>query len=375
VAARRGLTLHVAQAAFGDCLLLECTTTAGTERLLIDGGPQGNYARHLAPLLDEKVPRDEGLDIVLLSHVDLDHVSGLIEMMSASLTTPDAASVRRVRSVWHNAFSATIGRPVATSLRSAAAAVDSPGARDGTDTPPGAARTLRAVLNGVAEGDRLRALAERLGIAVNDGFRDQLIVADARTVPLGDADVTVVGPTPENLAKLRKQWLSWLRRQRGAPRAVPVGAVAWDRSVPNMSSISLLVERKGRRLLLTGDARSDHLLDGLERAGSIPADGGLHVDVLKLPHHGSARNVDPTFLARVTADTYVISADGRYGNPDLACLIWIVEAARRDRRRIELVATNSTAATDRLVDLYPPRDYGYTLKVLRPDRHAVSIRI
>lgn len=75
--------------------------------------------------------------------------------------------------------------------------------------------------------------------------------------------------------------------------------------------------RSGQRtMLLTGDARGDMILEWLEESGLLAADGRFHFNLLKLPHHGSDRNVTPEFFARVTTDHYVISGDGEYGNPE-----------------------------------------------------------
>jgi hypothetical protein len=52
----------------------------------------------------------------------------------------------------------------------------------------------------------------------------------------------------------------------------------------------------------------------------------IHVDLLKLPHHGSNRNVRQGFFQRVSADHYVISANGRDGNPESETLEWIFAA-------------------------------------------------
>ncbi len=52
------------------------------------------------------------------------------------------------------------------------------------------------------------------------------------------------------------------------------------------------------------------------------------MDILKLPHHGSIRNVEADFFEKVTADHYVISANGRHGNPESETLELI--AASRD---------------------------------------------
>ena len=81
----------------------------------------------------------------------------------------------------------------------------------------------------------------------------------------------------------------------------------------------------------TGDARSDDVLDGL-KALKLVADAGepLTVDVLKLPHHGSIRNVDATFFDRVRARHYVISANGRDGNPEDETLDLLCDARKDD---------------------------------------------
>ena len=47
---------------------------------------------------------------------------------------------------------------------------------------------------------------------------------------------------------------------------------------------------------------------------------GLHVDVLKIQHHGSEHNLDRAFAKRVTADHYLICANGEHENPDLRIL-------------------------------------------------------
>jgi hypothetical protein len=59
--------------------------------------------------------------------------------------------------------------------------------------------------------------------------------------------------------------------------------------------------------ILTGDARGDKILEGLELVGLLEKGGNMHVDVLKVPHHGSDNNMAPIFFTRVTADHYVFS--------------------------------------------------------------------
>lgn len=136
-----------------------------------------------------------------------------------------------------------------------------------------------------------------------------------------------------------------------------------DRSIPNLSSIIMQIKAEGKTILLTGDCRGDHLQEGLIETG-LSTDGSYHVNVFKVPHHGSQRNMTRELFTQVTADTYVISADGTYGNPDYETLTWIVETAREADRNIQLIVTNQTPATDELLHNYPPDEWGYQIQFI-----------
>jgi hypothetical protein len=108
-----------------------------------------------------------------------------------------------------------------------------------------------------------------------------------------------------------------------------------DKSVPNLSSIVVLVEVGGRKLLLTGDAHGDDIVAAWGELGlATPA----KVDVLKMPHHGSRRNVTKEFLSFFEADHYVISADGKHDNPDPQTVEALVKL--HGQRKIVLHFTN-----------------------------------
>jgi len=51
----------------------------------------------------------------------------------------------------------------------------------------------------------------------------------------------------------------------------------------------------------------------------------IHVDVFKLPHHGSENNAAPSLFERVKADHYVVCADGiQHPHPSKSTLEWLV---------------------------------------------------
>ncbi|PBC01435.1 MBL fold metallo-hydrolase [Mesorhizobium sp. WSM3860] len=363
--------LHVVQAQYGDSLILEFGTRTRPRYLLVDGGPPGNFAADLDPALDGIIGIGGKIDRIVLSHIDNDHIIGLLELFAAM--EDDAVSGRpprvRVGGLWHNSFSKTIDPTgmIAQTLQSLMA----------TAGAMNVAMPLSAnAFYGVKEGHRLRLMAQKLAIAANKGFKDDLILVDTagQAIKLGPLKVTIAGPTNGNLEALRAEWLKWLEETSERVAVNPKVAAMADKSVPNLSSIVIVAECDGKTLLLTGDARGDHICEGLKTA-KLTDDGRLHVNVLKVQHHGSDRNTTRDFFRAVTADIYVISANGRYGNPDFSTLEWIVESARDARRPITLVVTNETETTERLRRKLKPSTFGYSLEILQCGQHSFEIAL
>lgn len=363
--------VRVIQAEFGDCFLLQYGTAAAPRHLLIDGGPPDTFANHLEDELEAIAQAGGSLDLAMLSHVDNDHIVGLLDL-TARLRADDAADpsgdsrLIGIGGLWHNSFGRTIdpNGVLAPRLRAA-------GTR--------AAMVQAAMaLNGIGEGNTLRQSAMVLGIPLNDGFANGLICVDDHPQPLVFDNLTlrVVGPTRANLDELQADWEAWLDDHEDAVATGDPQVMAnSDRSVPNLSSVMVLAEAHGKSVLCTGDGRSDHLLKGLAQAGLLDADGALHVDILKVAHHGSDRNATRTFFKKVTADRYLFSANGKDGNPDTSTLIWVVEAAKAQGRSIELVVTNETPSTEKLREEYDAQEFGYRLTIMPQGAHAMTLTL
>jgi hypothetical protein len=304
-------SLEALQAFHGDALLLH----AGDRLALIDGGPTRAWATSVRPRLEqlraERAP-DGGplrIDLAMVSHIDDDHIHGLTDMTAQLVELKDDSQPLpyAVGTLWHNAFDDVLGNRAA----------EVPAAGD-------------PVVASVAQGRVLRDHATRLGWPPNEPFGG-LVVAPGQ-VPFGDATLTVVAPAPPALDRLDAKWEEWLERH---PEHVQVAEYA-DRSVFNLASIVVLAEAGGRSMLLCGDARGDHVLEGLEASGRLQPGGTLPLDLLKLPHHGSIRNVEADFFERLPARHYVISADGRDGNPETETLEMIAAVRGDDDFTIHL---------------------------------------
>jgi hypothetical protein len=363
------MKIHVVQAEEGDSFLLEYGDVDEPKYFLVDGGPKDTYDDHLRDLLTT-IKADGGeLNLVVLSHVDNDHVIGILDMIAelrAQRENGDPETIQ-IASLWHNSFGQTLG--------------------DGTDIEPrlknlmgmfGASPHTTAMssetVNGIKEGNQLTINALAHDIPINTESQDKIISVEEvpNKVTFENLDITIVGPTKETIKKLQDEWISWIESQENAEPSDPYFASMTDDSFRNLSSIMFLAESEGKSLLMTGDGRGDHLIEGLKMSG-VMNNNTLHVDVLKVPHHGSDRNVTKKFFKEVTADTYIFSGNGKHGNPDLATLIWVVEAAQEEGRQVKLVVTNETLSRQKLIENYPEADYTYTLEIMPPDQHVKII--
>jgi hypothetical protein len=366
------LKLHVIQAEHGDCLIIEYGSSSKPRYILVDGGPETIYNDHLRDQLKKTGTKSGNLDLVISSHIDEDHIIGLVDFL-AELRQQRAEALPEivtVNAVWHNSFSKTIGE--GNDMEARLKTLETKSAINNMMS------FTAGAVKGIAEGSQLRSAANELGIPLNPGFPNDLVCVDDApdTISYGNLNLHIVGPTKKSLENLREEWLKWFSRYKDIRlTASPSVSAMIDQSVPNLSSVMVLAEADGKKILLTGDGRGDHLLQGLRQANIISPKENLHVDVLKVSHHGSNRNATRELFKTIIADKYIISANGKYGNPDLATLIWIVEAAKEQGRTVEIFVTNETASTRKLVEEYNPKDYGYKLTKLKKRQHAAVFKI
>ena len=357
-------SLDVRRARKGDCLLLHYGTKAKRGLIMIDGGPRGVYAPHLKPRL-QQIKTALGLskqqplpvDLMMVSHVDDDHIVGILECTKELIEAKEAHQppLLRALGLWHNSFDEIIGntpKELTASLTAQFGATAATGdlpedaTLDEAELEQGTSEETVVdslkVLASIEQGHRLRTDADKLDIPLNPEFDSKLIIAsdDQDVIDMSKGlEFTIVGPLkPEVLALQKKHdaWLKKLREQGLSPSAALAAYV--DKSVHNLSSIVVHAKVGNKTMLLTGDARGDKVLKGLEVAGLLDsgADSTMHVDILKVPHHGSANNLDTDFFERVTADHYVFSGNGEHGNPEREALEMLFEVRGKKPLTIHL---------------------------------------
>jgi ribonuclease BN (tRNA processing enzyme) len=314
------LTLRAMKAKHGDSLLL----FAGQTKVLIDGGPSGVYKQTLRDQLlelDFNGVEPPQIDLMMVSHIDADHIDGILDLTAELIESreDDREPIVTIEQVWHNSFSDLIASTATESsqqVSAKAASVASVFSKLGNaNFKP---HESKLVLQSVGQGRRLRLDLEALNISLNKRFKDNIVLqGNADPWICGDLTLSVIGPTQKELDKLRKFWKDELKTILEKEAVASIASAAkLDHAVPNLASIVAIAEAAGKSILLTGDARGDMILKWLEDVGRLKPDNAIHFDIVKLPHHGSDRNVTPEFFERITTDHYVLSGDGRHGNPE-----------------------------------------------------------
>lgn len=346
-------SLDVRRAGKGDCLLIHFGTSDAPGLILVDGGPSGIYSKHLKPRLRDIRAQRRGLptnapldvDLMMVSHIDDDHVAGILDLTKGEVEAVDAQRPRQlnVLDFWHNSFDDVLGNlppELTEAMKSTFGAAAASGAplsdealarvEERSTVEPEVTRSSLALLASAKQGYQLRHDADRLGYPLNSPFGGALVMSDdaAVTCPLSDElTLDVIAPAREELLELQKEhdrWIKELAEQGKSPDDV-LAAYA-DTSPTNLASIVALVRCGEKSILLTGDARGDHIIAALERTGMVAKGGVLEVDVLKVPHHGSARNLETDFFERIVARHYVYSGDGEHGNPERKALEMLLDA-------------------------------------------------
>ncbi len=364
------MKIRIFQADKGDCLLL--TGSDGT-RILVDGGKKGAYQDHVAPYLGSLQEDKKELDVVYVSHIDADHIEGVLELMDNHVDwrvhlwqkehgndthpVPDSARPPVVKEIWHNAFKEIFqdnAGPIADLFASMSRIL--------VEHPEEEIRALVSGRQDLVTSQRQavklsrRISPNQLGITLNEPAEGKLMYAKAGqgSFPRGTLEFHTIGPFEEDLKKLRDEWDAWLKANEDAlekiqeqmeedeadllgneihlasSALITAAEELGNRgrvTTPNLASLMFLVEEDGKTLLLTGDGHGDDILKGLRDLGKLDDDGGLHVDVLKVQHHGSEHNVDEAFARTITADHYLFCGDGSHHNPDVR----VVEAFLKSR--------------------------------------------
>lgn len=283
--------IRLLPAGHGDCILITYGDAAAPARILVDGGTSGTWKR-LKAVVEELDPEERRFELLVVTHVDADHIAGALEVLDG--TVPGLG----FDDVWFNGYRHLTGLEV----------------------------------QGPVQGEKFTTKLWPLYHLWNKAWGGKpVVVPESGALPtkeLGAGMVlTLLSPTPTKLENLLPVWEdacaeAGLDPQKEPPThpegLEPMGPIdvdglaaspfREDATEANGSSIAFLAEYDGKAVLFAADAHPAVLTSAIQR---LPG-GRANVEAFKLPHHGSKHNVSPELLSVVETSRYLFSTNGSY---------------------------------------------------------------
>jgi hypothetical protein len=338
----------------GDAFLL---SAAGTN-ILVDGGYPQTFNEHIAHDLSELSSKGENLDLLITSHIDADHISGLIRFLSLNGSS-DSPRIVPIRNIWHNSLRSLTVKSDARIQASDQEILEAIHRRGHSFSAEIEQTESSATEISARQGSSLASLIHDGGYQWNgsDGTT-KISVEHTGIFNLRSGKIHVIAPTQQRLSELLKWWKKQLRRMgyKGAtdagsfiddafeficehagesatsrPVILSAGshksledAYEPDSSITNGSSIATIIELGGVRILMLADAWAE---DTVQVLRELQLQGcSMVFDAIKISHHGSLRNTSPELLQLVDAPRYIVSSNGAaHGHPDIEVLTAIVD--------------------------------------------------
>jgi hypothetical protein len=230
--------LRVFHATDGDCLLL---TSSDGHHALVDGGRGASFQEHTWPVLQALAKAKEPIDLVVVSHIDADHITGILWLMKivaewavydyqttegSNPDHPEPAVSRppTIKRLWHNSWRAQLGDlagPVETYLSRVGLGLEST-APDRSTLPDAAVVMIDAIeglIESIPQGvELLHVVDDATPVPRNTPFDNLVLLKSPPHVQtLGQTKLTVIGPARKHLETLRDDWRDWLTGTGGAP--------------------------------------------------------------------------------------------------------------------------------------------------------------
>ena len=295
------MKMEMLPAGHGDCLWIEYGDPRRPWRVLIDGGAAGTYKHALRPKLLALPANERRFELLVITHIDADHITGVLEMLKDPDTCIEA------KDIWFNGF---------------------------RHLPDEAPDSLGAV-----QGEKLTQLLVRPGVSWNSALSKRAVAVPVvgslpRVALAGGLTLTLLSPSLETLAALKPKWDKEVRKAGldpscegeaetaegfellGVPNVDALVSEPFfeDSAEANGSSIAVLAEFEGRSIVLTGDSHPSVITAAIKRLEPTRLDphGKLAVDACKLPHHASKANVSKDLLAKLDCRQYLFSTNGAH---------------------------------------------------------------
>lgn len=315
------MEIHFYQAECGDAARIRYTGNDGKiHNIFIDAGYERTFTYVLADEIQKIRQADEKIDLWIISHIHDDHIGGIIQYIK-SVTHGKKSDI--VESWYYNHPRSSI--PEVNLLQFISIS-----------------RT-----KSIGQGDDLTNF-----LSVNNKLPKVDITSEIPDQNLFGLNVKILSPSVFKLSQLRKKYpatefkvleqnelssVSEAKAVRAYDYQVPLelfNLYEWDQdqSVENGSSISVLTEIDGKKVLWLADSHPLDIISSLNKLGYSKANP-LVCDYVKVCHHGSKGNNSNDLYELVRCSNYIMSVNGenKHYLPNKECFARILRNPNRPK--------------------------------------------
>ena len=301
----------------GDSILIKTFNENKKEFIiLIDGGTTGTFDYYLKKNLNVI----SKINLLVLTHIDSDHIGGLIRFFKNSLIEKI-----EIDEIWINQpdteFNQTSNEKAQISVRQA--------------------ENLKALIK---EKKPYSKICE--------------ITVAENLINIKGLEFTILSPTVEIKDKLYEVWEKekTLLKQDNLETNISSNTADYSKSLKelskidfkphssinadiyNSSSIAFVLKCPDVKLLLLADTRAEIVIQSLKQL-KHNKENPLEVDFVKISHHGSLNNTSQELLSHIKSNNYLISTNGGTSNhkhPSRETIARIVYKTNRDEKLLNI---------------------------------------
>lgn len=298
------MKIKILKAFNGDAMLISQIDIDGAIRnILIDGGVSQTYLQHknskskreygeLKEVIDGIRETDQKIDLLILTHIDDDHIDGILNWFS-----DDEDAAQLINEVWFNS-----GRTIAAWLN-----------KEENDELEIEVMEDTKLTTSVAQG------IEFGKFILDKGIWDETVISQGNEFERFGLKFKILSPNIDGLNNLLKLWkkkdpdLKTSAKKHDYDRSlrehIKNDFFEEDHAAGNGSSIAFILSEGELNYLFLGDAHPTAVIDGL-RHFEITSANPINCKLVKIAHHGSSGNTNRELLACIRCQDFIISTDG-----------------------------------------------------------------